>query len=159
MKYIKIILIIMCFCHSSFGQKTKTRQVSAIQNAWVSQYIRFDNKNESIDTAYTIYGRDARYSQIVEIFVIKKGDLYEIYSLLKSIRKFLQEEDTGTSSDIVGLHVSVDITIGMKYISIWDPQQGASGYVDLTNIQLKKLQDGILSFCEKDNIKIIKTKE
>lgn len=154
-----IVLFFIALPIIAFSQKTKTIDIARIQFASIHGYVKFDKNNKVIDTTYTLYGQDNRYKQIIEIYTLKRGSLADIYLFIKKCRAFLKEEEPNVSSDLDGVHVSVSTMMGAKYITLWDPQTGSSGYTDLTGMQLNKLMDAILYHCKRYSLKIVVPKE
>lgn len=156
-KFLFVIFLLTPVC--VIAQKTKRIDVARIQFASITAYVRFDSENKAADTSYVLYGQDTRYKTIVDLYRIKEGSLADVYLFIKKCRTFLKEEETGVSSDIDDVHVSVDMLMGLKYITLWNPEKHSSGYTDLSGPQLNKLMDAILYHCKKYNLKIIVPKD
>lgn len=142
----------------SYAQKTKTKEITRVFAVSISEYVTYDKTNNPTDTSYTMYGSDGRYKQLVEIFVIKRGSLSQMYFFLDSLKSFLKSEEEGTSADIYGVHASVERTMGIKSITIWNPEKHGSGYSEVTTPQINKMMDAILYYCERNALRLKRPK-
>ncbi len=152
------ILLFLITPLSLCAQKTKTKEISRNYSVSLSEYIKYDIDNILIDTSYTMYGRDARYKQLVEVFRIKTGTLSEMYFFLSSVKEFLKVEEEGTSTDINKVHISVERTTGIKHITVWCPSEYGNGYTEITAAQITKVMEAILYHCERNGLKLRKPK-
>lgn len=152
----KKLLTLLIFCPVlCLAQKSKRVEVTRCQFASVVAYINY-TQDTPTDTTYIIYGTDARYTQITELITFKTGTLSDIYFFLKHCKEFLSAEQDGTSIDIAGVHISVMASMGVKGLMIFNPDKYGSGHTILNGLQLKKMMDGILSYCGDNNLRIKK---
>lgn len=138
MKKIFPVVVLCIISLSVFGQDKKTKNFDIGEHAGVNLggMITFID-NVPTDTLFYMFGRDARYNSLVEIFTIRSGTLEDIETLLKKLSESFTEDD-GTSLKFGPNRVHVTSVTGTRALWVYS-EDGDRAYIRLTKNQLLKV--------------------
>jgi hypothetical protein len=147
------ILILVLFIANSFvgkGQKTITEDIWTAQMRTLQMYATFsiDDKGEKNIERINFVAQDQRYSSIVSIIGLFHGSPKESIEWFKKLIEILKNDEVGTSVKLEKQNVTVQKTMGQKYLSI-DEFNGGNGFKTVTQGKLEtgleNLQDWLNS--------------
>jgi hypothetical protein len=135
--YMKHVLLILLITASlwAHAQKTTRNTVSEFRGVTITQMIT-TQADGTADTLFLMMGRNAKYTQIIDIVTLKHGTARDISDLLTECMKFLPEKES-TSLEYRG---NTLMSLGKNQIMLFGTGQDQRGYILLNKGVITKLQ-------------------
>jgi hypothetical protein len=148
------LIIYLIVCYSSFGQKTKTEKIwsASFGVSGMNAVFSIDDQGKQSLEKVWFYGRDSRFTQLVEYVDLFDGSPSDLILWLKQIIAFGRKEEPGTSLKIDGGTVSISKNIGGRYINIFPANE--AGYHSTYIGKLESALDGLNEWVLRNKINL-----
>lgn len=148
-----IFLFIVALSLTTYSQTlTKSETIYRNRGDIISADHIFENGELQKITIYFM-GQNHKYQHITDIISIYTGNPTDFYKFLIKLEKFYSSQEPGTSTNIEGVHVSVDKLMGFKNLTLFNKDM--TGYRIITLKKIGKIKSKLLDWVKEKDIKII----
>ena len=145
-----ILLILLISTTTAISQEItkKSKIYKHISGEYINAVKKIENGKEK-ELNIHFYGRNHKYQHITDLINFSYSSPIEFYKFLNKLIESTKY-DKDTSLKINGLNLTVDKTLGIKTITLWNKDM--LGYRVFTKKRLNKILKKYIKWCEKNHV-------